>query len=161
MPISPSDRLSIEDAERTPPLLRWEVATLKAELARNRNGPAADRLIRGHLHIVVKHAVRFARTGIPVADLFEMGTIALRHAIARYDPRRTRRLHAFVSNRIRRAMRLLTRFSATRIAAEARSSTRSNAAPVNAAPVRAGPVRSGMNPRFRPFRGGVSAAPSA
>jgi DNA-directed RNA polymerase sigma subunit (sigma70/sigma32) len=107
--VSPSDRLDLEEAQRTPRLTRVEVAALERALAEDKSGAAADRLIRAHLHIVARLARKFASRGIPLADLFEMGAIALRHAVARYDPRRNTRFTAFVVARVRRAMRRLSR----------------------------------------------------
>jgi DNA-directed RNA polymerase sigma subunit (sigma70/sigma32) len=111
--LSASDRLDLEEVRRTPHLKPAEVATLEQALAQDKSGAAADRLIRAHLHIVARLARKFASRGIPLADLFEMGTIALRHAVARYDPVRNARFTTYVSGRIRRAMRRLSRLRTT------------------------------------------------
>jgi DNA-directed RNA polymerase specialized sigma subunit len=111
--MSRSDRLDLEEVHRTPPPQPAEIAALQRELAGDKSGAVADRLIRGHLYIVAKLARKFASREIPLADLFEMGAIALRHAVVRYDPRRNAKFSAFVSARVLRAMRRLARLSTT------------------------------------------------
>jgi DNA-directed RNA polymerase sigma subunit (sigma70/sigma32) len=104
-----SDQLYLEEVEAIPALSRAEAAELGEALKADESGSAAERLIRGHLHIVAKTARRFASKGVPLADLLEMGSIALRHAVRRYEPKRMKRFGTFAAWRVRMAMRRLVR----------------------------------------------------
>lgn len=106
---SRSDLLYLEEVEAIPPLSKAEAAALAEDLQRDESGHVAERLIRGHLHIVAKTARKFASKGVPLADLLEMGSIALRHAVTRYNPKRIKRFGTFAAWRVRMAMRRLVR----------------------------------------------------
>ena len=105
--ITPSDRLYLAEASAIPPLSAKEVVELGREIPSDDTGLVRDRIVGGHMHIVLAAALKLARSGVPLADLIEMGARALRHAVERFDPRRGERFGVLASWKVRRAMRRL------------------------------------------------------
>ena len=60
-----------------------------------KNTNARDRLVADHLPLVRRLCLRFSRSGEPLEDLVQVGTIGLLKAIEKYDPDRGSSLIAF------------------------------------------------------------------
>lgn len=105
LPATASDRLYLEELSATPTLSEAEAAELATRAGAD--ATVRDRMIRGHMHLVIDAALRFAHRGVPLADLIEMGSIALRRSVQKLDTRRGRRFATFAAWKIRRAMRRL------------------------------------------------------
>ena len=67
-------------------LLEREEERKLAVLAGNGDREAADRLITSHFNYVVKLARGYRRSGVPMADLIQEGTIGLIQAVRRFNP---------------------------------------------------------------------------
>ncbi|HEV7369849.1 sigma-70 family RNA polymerase sigma factor [Arenibaculum sp.] len=65
---------------------------------------AAERLIAGHLRMVVKAARSYGRLGLPVNDLIQEGTLGLIQAVRKFNPDRDARLSTYAAWWIRAAM---------------------------------------------------------
>jgi RNA polymerase sigma-32 factor len=77
------------------------------ELARRSaagDAAAAERLIAGHLRMVVKAARHYGRLGLPVHDLIQEGTLGLIQAVRKFNPDRDARLSTYAAWWIRAAM---------------------------------------------------------
>lgn len=56
---------------------------------------AADELVRSHMRLAIKIASRYARSGLPVADLVSEANVGLVKAVQRFDPARGFRLATY------------------------------------------------------------------
>jgi RNA polymerase sigma-32 factor len=58
---------------------------------------AEQRLVAGHIRLVLGLARRYRRLGLPEGDLLQEGTLGLIHAVRRFDPNRDARLATYAS----------------------------------------------------------------
>ena len=93
----------MRDAARQPMLDHAEEQSLvRRSGAGDRD--AAHRLLASHLRFVIKIARSYRRSGLPMADLIQEGTLGLMHAIRRFDPDKGVRLSTYAMWWIRAAM---------------------------------------------------------
>ena len=85
-------------------LLEREEERKLAVLAGNGDREAADRLITSHFNYVVKLARGYRRSGVPMADLIQEGTIGLIQAVRRFNPDKKVRLSTYAMWWIRASM---------------------------------------------------------
>ena len=88
-------------AERAPILTPEEERSLAVRLRDDGDVEAAQRLILGHLRLVISIARGFLGYGLPYADLIQEGNIGLMKAIKHFDPDRGVRLMTFSVHWIR------------------------------------------------------------
>jgi RNA polymerase sigma-32 factor len=93
----------MRDAARQPMLDREEEQSL-ARRSGAGDHDAAHRLLASHLRIVIKIARSYRRSGLPMADLIQEGTLGLMHAIRRFDPDKGIRLSTYAMWWIRASM---------------------------------------------------------
>ena len=86
---------------------------------------AARRLIISHLRFVISIARRYRRSGLPLADLMQEGTIGLIQAVRRFRPERGVRLSTYAMWSIRAAIQdyVLRSWSAVRVGTTAKQKT--------------------------------------
>ena len=86
---------------------------------------AARRLIISHLRFVISIARRYRRSGLPLADLVQEGTIGLIAAVRRFRPERGVRLSTYAMWSIRAAIQdyVLRSWSAVRVGTTAKQKT--------------------------------------
>lgn len=86
---------------------------------------AARRLIISHLRFVISIARRYRRSGLPLADLVQEGTIGLIQAVRRFRPERGVRLSTYAMWSIRAAIQdyVLRSWSAVRVGTTAKQKT--------------------------------------
>jgi RNA polymerase sigma-32 factor len=77
------------------PLERDEEHRLALEYQRTGARDVADRLVRGHLRLVVKIAQEFRWSGHDLLDLIEEGNLGLLLSLKKYDPTRGVRLSSY------------------------------------------------------------------
>lgn len=98
----------LRDIRSIPMLTPEEEAQLLSEYRRDRCQMARERLIGGHLRLVVYAARRYAGLGVPLQDLVEAGNVGLIRALEKFDPSRGTRFatYAFwwIKQGIRRAL---------------------------------------------------------
>ena len=93
----------LREASRQPFLGREEERRL-AERSGAGDHDAIHRLVASHLRFVVKIARSYRRSGLPMTDLIQEGTLGLMHAIRRFDPDKGIRLSTYAVWWIRAAM---------------------------------------------------------
>lgn len=83
---------------------------------------AARRLILSHLRFVISMARRYRRSGLPLADLVQEGTIGLISAVRRFHPERGVRLSTYAMWSIRAAIQdyVVRSWSAVRVGTTAK-----------------------------------------
>lgn len=86
------------------PLLGREEERRLAQRSGAGDREAANRLIASHLRFVIKIARSYRRSGLPMSDLIQEGTLGLIHAVRRFDPDRGIRLSTYAMWWIRAAM---------------------------------------------------------
>lgn len=74
-----------------PKLTREREQALARRWRDHREQPAADELIRASLRHVVPIALKYRRSGEPLADLIAEGNLGLMHALRKFDPERDTR----------------------------------------------------------------------
>lgn len=96
-----------------------------ANLAQAGDDSAAHRLILSHLRFVVHIARRYRRTGLPLADLVQEGTIGLLQAVRRFQPDRGVRLSTYAVWSIRAAIQdyVVRHWSLVRVGTTAKQRT--------------------------------------
>lgn len=99
---APIDHLA--HAARREPLLSPQEEQELATRLRAGDEAAARRLIISHLRFVIGIARRYRRTGLPLADLVQEGTIGLILAVRRFRPERGVRLSTYAMWSIRAAI---------------------------------------------------------
>lgn len=82
-------------ANRYPMLLPEQEAQLARDWADNHDTRAFDQLVKSHMRLAVKVAGRYARSGLPIADLVSEANIGLVKAVQRFDPGRGFRLATY------------------------------------------------------------------
>src|SRR5690348_3199426 len=78
----------LSDVARNEPLLSLQEEQDLARRLRAGDESAARRLILSHLRFVIRIARRYRRTGLPLADLVQEGTVGLILAVRRFRPER-------------------------------------------------------------------------
>lgn len=74
-----------------------EVRELFARYRQSRDPALRNRLVLMHDQLVRMLAAKFARRGEPIADLIQVGSIGLIHAVERFDPERGVRFSTFAT----------------------------------------------------------------
>lgn len=74
--------------EASAPIRRHERRARFVDYRRSRSADLRDRLVRRHLPLARRIAMRFVRRGIPLDDLHQVASIGLIHAVDRFDPGR-------------------------------------------------------------------------
>lgn len=82
-------------ANRYPMLLPEQEAQLARDWTERQDRGAFDKLVRSHMRLAVKVASKYARSGLPVADLVSEANIGLVKAVQRFDPSRGFRLSTY------------------------------------------------------------------
>ncbi|MFY8095489.1 MAG: RNA polymerase factor sigma-32 [Niveispirillum sp.] len=82
-------------ANRYPMLLPEQEAQLARDWAERQDRRAFDKLVQSHMRLAVKVAGKYARSGLPVADLVSEANIGLIKAVQRFDPTRGFRLATY------------------------------------------------------------------
>lgn len=82
-------------ANRYPMLRPEQEAQLARDWADKRDTRAFDQLVKSHMRLAVKVASRYARSGLPIADLVSEANIGLVKAVQRFDPGRGFRLATY------------------------------------------------------------------
>lgn len=82
-------------ANRYPMLLPEQEAQLARDWAERQDRRAFDKLVQSHMRLAVKVAGKYARSGLPVADLVSEANIGLVKAVQRFDPTRGFRLATY------------------------------------------------------------------
>lgn len=82
-------------ANRYPMLAPEQEASLAYAWAERQDRRAFDQLVRSHMRLAVKVAGKYARSGLPVADLVSEANIGLVKAVQRFDPTRGFRLATY------------------------------------------------------------------
>jgi RNA polymerase sigma-32 factor len=94
----------IVDLRSAEVLARDEELALARRYRDTRDPEAAERLIRGHLKLVVKIAFELDRRRSYLLDLVQEGNLGLLHAVDRYDPERGAKLSVYAAWWIRAYM---------------------------------------------------------
>lgn len=89
---------------RALPFLTREEERRLAGLAASGDRAATERLVLGHLQVVVNLARRYGRFGVPFNDLIQEGAIGLLQAVRKFDPERDARLATYALWWVRAAM---------------------------------------------------------
>lgn len=92
-----SDRRYIATTMRAPLLEREVEADLARRWLNDRDEEALHELIEAHGRLVVRIAVGFKGSGLPVADLVQEGNIGLMEAAERFDPERNVRFSTYAT----------------------------------------------------------------
>lgn len=92
-----SDRRYIAATMRAPLLEREVEADLARRWLEDRDEEALHELIEAHGRLVVRIAVGFKGSGLPVADLVQEGNIGLMEAAERFDPDRNVRFSTYAT----------------------------------------------------------------
>jgi RNA polymerase sigma-32 factor len=92
-----SDRRYIAATMRAPLLEREVEADLARRWLNDRDEAALHELIEAHGRLVVRIAVGFKGSGLPVADLVQEGNIGLMEAAERFDPDRNVRFSTYAT----------------------------------------------------------------
>ena len=92
-----SDRRYIAATMRAPLLEREVEADLARRWLNDRDEAALHELIEAHGRLVVRIAVGFKGSGLPVADLVQEGNIGLMEAAERFDPDRNVRFSPYAT----------------------------------------------------------------
>ncbi|MDH3232976.1 MAG: RNA polymerase factor sigma-32 [Alphaproteobacteria bacterium] len=92
-----SDRRYIAATMRAPLLEREVEANLARRWLEDRDEKALHELIEAHGRLVVRIAVGFKGSGLPVADLVQEGNIGLMEAAERFDPERNVRFSTYAT----------------------------------------------------------------
>jgi RNA polymerase sigma-32 factor len=92
-----SERRYIAATMETPLLEREHEAKLARRWLRKRDVAAMHELVEAHGRLVVRIAVGFRASGLPVADLIQEGNIGLLEAAERFDPKRDVRFSTYAS----------------------------------------------------------------
>ncbi len=82
-------------ANRYPMLLPEQEAQLARDWADRQDRRAFDKLVQSHMRLAVKVAGKYARSGLPIADLVSEANIGLIKAVQRFDPTRGFRLATY------------------------------------------------------------------
>lgn len=82
-------------ANRYPMLLPEQEAQLARDWTERQDRRAFDKLVQSHMRLAVKVAGKYARSGLPVADLVSEANIGLIKAVQRFDPTRGFRLATY------------------------------------------------------------------
>jgi len=93
----------IRRARELPFLTREEERRL-ADRAAAGDREAIERLVLGHLQVVLNLARRYGRFGVPLNDLIQEGAIGLMQAVRKFDPERDARLATYALWWVRAAM---------------------------------------------------------
>lgn len=88
-------RTFTSQANRYPMLLPEQEAQLARDWAEHQDRRAFDKLVQSHMRLAVKVAGKYARSGLPVADLVSEANIGLIKAVQRFDPGRGFRLATY------------------------------------------------------------------
>lgn len=99
--IDPGKAVQLPDVARDAPLLSLQEEQELAQRLRAGDEAAARRLILSHLRFVISIARRYRRTGLPLADLVQEGTVGLILAVRRFHPERGVRLSTYAMWAIR------------------------------------------------------------
>ena len=107
---------------RDEPLLTLQEEQELAQRVLAGDEAAARRLIISHLRFVIGIARRYRRTGLPLADLVQEGTIGLIQAVRRFRPERGVRLSTYAMWSIRAAIQdyVVRSWSAVRVGTTAK-----------------------------------------
>lgn len=92
-----SDRRYIAATMRAPLLEREVEANLARRWLEDRDENALHELIEAHGRLVVRIAVGFKGSGLPVSDLVQEGNIGLMEAAERFDPERNVRFSTYAT----------------------------------------------------------------
>lgn len=96
------------------PLLTREEENALAELIKQGDQEAIDRMVKSNLRLVVKIARNYAGLGVPLMDLIAEGNIGLMKAVERFDPNKGGKMSTYGSWWIKQAIkRALTNQSKT------------------------------------------------
>ncbi|MFV3127498.1 RNA polymerase factor sigma-32 [Niveispirillum sp. KHB5.9] len=82
-------------ANRYPMLLPEQEAQLARDWTERQDRRAFDKLVHSHMRLAVKVAGKYARSGLPIADLVSEANIGLVKAVQRFDPTRGFRLATY------------------------------------------------------------------
>jgi len=91
-------------AARRLPFLGAEEERELALRARAGDAAAAERLVIGHLQVVIRTARRYGHFGVPLNDLIQEGLIGLIHAVRKFNPEHDNRLATYALWWVRAAM---------------------------------------------------------
>ncbi len=107
---------------RSQPMLSLQEEQELARRLRAGDEAAARRLILSHLRFVIRIARRYRRSGLPLADLVQEGTIGLIQAVRRFHPERGVRLSTYAMWSVRAAIQdyVLRSWSAVRVGTTAK-----------------------------------------
>jgi RNA polymerase sigma-32 factor len=92
-----NDRRYMSAAMDAPLLEREHEVSLARRWLDRRDEAALHELVTAHVRLVVRIAVGFRRSGLPVADLIQEGNIGLMEAAGRFDPERAVRFSTYAS----------------------------------------------------------------
>jgi RNA polymerase sigma-32 factor len=87
----------IVDLKQAEVLPRDEELELARRYRDTRDPEAAERLVRGHLRLVVKIAIELDRKRLHLLDLVQEGNLGLLHAVEKYDPERGAKLSVYAA----------------------------------------------------------------
>lgn len=82
-------------ANRFPMLPPEQEQQLARDWVEKQDRSAFDRLVKSHMRLAVKIASKYARSGLPIADLISEANIGLVKAVQRFDPSRGFRLSTY------------------------------------------------------------------
>ncbi|WP_035707617.1 RNA polymerase factor sigma-32 [Niveispirillum irakense] len=82
-------------ANRFPMLPPEQEQQLARAWVEKQDRSAFDRLVKSHMRLAVKIASKYARSGLPIADLISEANIGLVKAVQRFDPTRGFRLSTY------------------------------------------------------------------
>lgn len=92
-----ADQTYIRDAMDSPMLSREEEQALAVRWRDKRDVKAMQRIINSYRRLVVAHASKFKRYGLPLSDLIQEGNIGLMEAINRFEPERDIRFSTYAA----------------------------------------------------------------
>jgi RNA polymerase sigma-32 factor len=87
----------IVDLKHAEVLPRDEELELARRYRDTRDAEAAERLVRGHLRLVVKIAIELDKKRMHLLDLVQEGNLGLLHAVEKYDPERGAKLSVYAA----------------------------------------------------------------
>ena len=85
----------VAETRRYPILGQQEETDLAKLWRKHRDREAAHKLVTSHLRLVVRMAMKFKNSGLPIEDIISEGNIGLLTAVERFDPEKGFRLSTY------------------------------------------------------------------